>query len=98
MLANLENFKDIENKKNYTFLHGNINDEVFIDSIFQKYDFDNVINLAAETHVDRSINNPILFARTNILGTINLLNSLKTMGQKWNLFSIILVQMRYTEV
>ena len=75
--GNLENLIDIENEKNYTFLHGNINDEIFIESIFQKYCFDNIIHLAAESHVDRSISEPLAFARTNILGTLNLLNSFK---------------------
>lgn len=85
-VANLQNIKDLENKKNYKFIHGDITDEVFIDSIFDKYDFDSVINLAAETHVDISINNPILFAKTNILGTINLLNSFTKKCKKNNLF------------
>ena len=75
--GNLENLIDIEDKKNYTFLKGNINDDVFIESIFQKYSFDNVIHLAAESHVDRSISDPLAFARTNILGTMNLLNNFK---------------------
>ena len=87
-VANLQNIKDLENKKNYKFIHGDITDEVFIDSIFDKYDFDSVINLAAETHVDISINNPILFAKTNILGTINLLNSFTKKCKKTTFFII----------
>ena len=75
--GNLENLVDIENEKNYTFLYGSINDEIFLDSIFKKYCFDNIIHLAAESHVDRSISDPLAFARTNILGTLNLLNSFK---------------------
>ena len=75
--GNLENLKDIEKNKNYTFIYGNINDEIFLDSIFKKYCFDNIIHLAAESHVDRSISDPLAFARTNILGTLNLLNSFK---------------------
>ena len=67
--GNLENLVDIENEKNYTFLLGNINDDIFIESIFKKYRFDNIIHLAAESHVDRSISDPLAFARTNILGT-----------------------------
>ena len=83
--GNLENLVDIENKKNYTFLHGNINDEIFIETIFQKYCFDNIIHLAAESHVDRSISDPLAFARTNILGTLNLLNNFKKQWvNKWN--------------
>ena len=83
--GNLENLVDIENEKNYTFLHGNINDEIFIESIFKKYCFDNIIHLAAESHVDRSISDPLAFARTNILGTLNLLNSFKKQWiNNWN--------------
>ena len=76
--GNLENLSDIESKKNYTFLKGDINDEGFINQVFHKYKFDAVIHLAAESHVDRSIEEPLLFARTNILGTITLLNAFKT--------------------
>ena len=75
--GNPENLKDVEDKDNYTFLHGDISDEVYINSIFKKYKFDSVINLAAESHVDRSITNSLAFARTNILGTIVLLNAFK---------------------
>ena len=75
--GNLENLKDIESKSNYTFLYGNICDEVFISSIFKKYEFDSVIHLAAESHVDRSITDPLAFAKTNILGTMILLNAFK---------------------
>ncbi len=83
--GNLENLKDIENKENYTFIKGNINDESFIENLFQAYKFYAVIHLAAESHVDRSISNPLVFAKTNILGTINLLNSFKNLwNNKWN--------------
>ena len=75
--GSLENLKSIENKSNYTFLKGDITNEVFINSIFKEYKFDSVIHLAAESHVDRSINDPLLFAKTNILGTMILLNSFK---------------------
>ena len=75
--ANLNNLKEIQSKNNYTFLHGDITNEKYINSIFKKYKFDNIIHLAAESHVDRSILNPLSFAKTNILGTINLLNSFK---------------------
>lgn len=75
--GNLENLKDIENKKNYTFLRGNITSESYIKSIFSQYRFDSVIHLAAESHVDRSISDPLSFAKTNILGTMILLNSFK---------------------
>ena len=79
--GNLENLKDIETKDNYTFLHGDITDEAYISSIFTKYQFDDVIHLAAESHVDRSITDPLAFAKTNVLGTIILLNSFKEL---WN--------------
>ena len=79
--GNLENLKDIENVQNYTFLHGNINDEHFVEKIFKKYKFEGIIHLAAESHVDRSISNPIGFAKTNILGTIVLLNAFKMLWQ-----------------
>jgi dTDP-glucose 4,6-dehydratase len=82
--GNLENLSDIENSANYTFIKGNITNEVFIDSIFNKYKFDSVIHLAAESHVDRSITDPLAFAKTNILGTMILLNALKNLWQdKW---------------
>ncbi|MBV7440792.1 dTDP-glucose 4,6-dehydratase [Weeksellaceae bacterium TAE3-ERU29] len=75
--GNLENLKDIERKENYQFIKGNIIDSEFITSIFEKYKFDGVIHLAAESHVDRSITDPLAFAKTNILGTMNLLNAAK---------------------
>jgi len=73
--GNLENLKDIEAKENYTFLQGDITDEKYINSIFNTYKFDAIIHLAAESHVDRSISDPLMFAKTNIIGTINLLNA-----------------------
>jgi len=79
--GNLENLKDIENKPNYNFLKGDITDESFVDKIFQKHQFQGVIHLAAESHVDRSISDPIGFAKTNILGTMVLLNAFKTLWQ-----------------
>ena len=82
--GNLENLSDIENMANYTFIKGNITNEIFIDSIFNKYKFDSVIHLAAESHVDRSITDPLAFAKTNILGTMILLNAFKNLWQdKW---------------
>ena len=79
--GNLENLHDIESKENYTFLHGDITDEHYINSIFKKYQFEYVIHLAAESHVDRSITDPLAFAKTNILGTMILLNAFKTLWQ-----------------
>jgi len=75
--GNLENLKDIEDCKNYSFIKGDINDNVFIDELFKKHEFDKVIHLAAESHVDRSITDPLAFVKTNIIGTFNLLNAAK---------------------
>ena len=79
--GNLENLHDIDSKENYTFLHGDITDEHYINSIFKKHQFEYVIHLAAESHVDRSIMDPLGFAKTNILGTMILLNAFKTLWQ-----------------
>lgn len=73
--GNLENIKDIENQPNYKFLKGDIVDENFVNSIFEMYHFDGVLHLAAESHVDRSIEDPLSFVRTNVIGTMNLLNA-----------------------
>lgn len=73
--GNLENLKDIENSSNYKFLKGDIVDETFVLQIFKEHCFDGVIHLAAESHVDRSIKDPLAFVRTNIIGTVNLLNA-----------------------
>jgi dTDP-glucose 4,6-dehydratase len=75
--GNLANLKDIENYKNYEFVKGDITNNKFIYKLFEKYLFDGVIHLAAESHVDRSITNPLEFINTNILGTVNLLNAAK---------------------
>ena len=76
--GNLENLKDIENKQNYLFVKEDITNEKAINDIFQKYQPDGVIHLAAESHVDRSITEPLAFVKTNVLGTANLLNAAKT--------------------
>lgn len=73
--GNLENLKDIDKKPNYTFLLGDIVDGDFIMDLFKKHQFDGVIHLAAESHVDRSIENPMEFVMTNVIGTVNLLNA-----------------------
>jgi dTDP-glucose 4,6-dehydratase len=73
--GNLANLKDIENEPNYRFVKGDIVDDAFIDSLFSKELFDAVIHLAAESHVDRSISNPLEFVKTNVYGTVNLLNA-----------------------
>lgn len=73
--GNLENLLDIENATNYKFIKGDITNEGFISDLFQKYQFDGVIHLAAESHVDRSIEDPMAFVKTNVIGTVNLLNA-----------------------
>ena len=75
--GNLNNLKDVEHEKNYRFIKGDITDATFINSLFEKEKFDAVIHLAAESHVDRSITNPLDFIMTNIVGTVNLLNAAK---------------------
>ncbi|MGD0710544.1 MAG: dTDP-glucose 4,6-dehydratase [Bacteroidales bacterium] len=76
--GNLLNLSDIENAKNYEFIKGDIVDGNFINELFLKYQFDGVIHLAAESHVDRSIVSPMDFIMTNIVGTVNLLNAAKS--------------------
>jgi len=73
--GNLENLTDVEKKDNYTFVKGDITDDQFLDDLFDKYNFNGVIHLAAESHVDRSIADPMSFIKTNIIGTVNLLNA-----------------------
>lgn len=75
--GNLENLVEIENKPNYKFIKGDIVDADFINKLFTDYNFDGVIHLAAESHVDRSIKDPMAFINTNVLGTVNLLNAAK---------------------
>ncbi|RZK10235.1 MAG: dTDP-glucose 4,6-dehydratase [Flavobacterium sp.] len=83
--GNLENLSDIENYPNYTFLKGDITDENYIDGIFSEHKFEKVIHLAAESHVDRSIENPLAFVKTNVIGTLNLLNAFKALWKdNWN--------------
>ncbi|MGJ8591451.1 MAG: dTDP-glucose 4,6-dehydratase [Aquaticitalea sp.] len=77
--GNLENLKDIEENSNYTFVKGDITDEDFINSLFEEHKFENVIHLAAESHVDRSIKDPLAFVRTNVIGTMILLNAFKNL-------------------
>jgi len=75
--GNLENLRDIEDNDNYVFEKGDITNQEFINSLFHKYEFDGVIHLAAESHVDRSITHPLDFLKTNILGTVILMNAAK---------------------
>ena len=73
--GNLENLRDIENAPNYTFIKGDIVDAEFIDNLISENDFHGIIHLAAESHVDRSITDPMSFVMTNVVGTVNLLNA-----------------------
>ena len=73
--GNLNNIDDLSSFSNYKFIYGDITNETFINEIFNKYKFDSVIHLAAESHVDRSIKDPMSFVRTNIFGTVTLLNA-----------------------
>jgi dTDP-glucose 4,6-dehydratase len=75
--GNLENLKDIEDKENYTFVKCNICDVKKVSQIFEEYNIDSVIHLAAESHVDRSIEDPFSFAQTNVMGTLSLLQAAK---------------------
>lgn len=75
--GNLANLSDIEDKPNYTFVKGDIVDANFINKLFAEHNFNAVIHLAAESHVDRSISNPLEFVYTNVIGTVNLLNAAK---------------------
>jgi len=80
--GNYENLKSIENRKNFKFVKGDIRDIELVDKLFQNENFDIVINFAAESHVDNSIKNPNLFADTNVIGTMVLLNAAKKYGVK----------------
>lgn len=79
--GNLANLHDIEQQENYIFCKADITDKSLIDSLFDQYQPDGVIHLAAESHVDRSITDPLSFVKTNVLGTVNLLEAAKRI---WN--------------
>ncbi len=78
--GNIESLSDVDNLPNYQFIKGDIRDAELVSSLFDKHNIDSVIHFAAESHVDRSITNPIDFVETNVLGTCTLLNVAKT---KW---------------
>lgn len=80
--GNLETLKPVENKPNYKFVKGDIADRKFVFDLFEKEKFDAVVNFAAESHVDRSIENPEIFVITNVLGTTTLLDASKEFGVK----------------
>ena len=76
--GNLENLRDVEHLPNYVFEKGDIRDAALLQQLFEKHQFDGVIHLAAESHVDRSITNPLAFVETNVLGTVTLLNTARS--------------------
>ena len=80
--GNMENLTDFEGASNYSFIKGDVCDEEFINKLFKKHQFDSIIHLAAESHVDRSIVDPLAFAKTNILGTMVLLNAFKNLWKE----------------
>ena len=80
--GNLANLKDIEDKPNYSFVKGDITDMDLVKSLFEKHDFDGVLHCAAESHVDRSITDPLSFVRTNVIGTVTLLQCAKEHWKK----------------
>lgn len=80
--GNLENLRDVEKKPNYKFIKGDITDAAFIEELFQTQQPDAVIHLAAESHVDRSISSPLEFVKTNVVGTVNLLNAARECWKK----------------
>ncbi|MDO5510459.1 MAG: dTDP-glucose 4,6-dehydratase [Weeksellaceae bacterium] len=83
--GNLENLKDIEAYPNYHFIKADITDEATINKLFEEHQFTDVLHLAAESHVDRSITDPLAFAKTNILGTMILLNAFKNLwSERWD--------------
>lgn len=82
--GNLENLKDIESAPNYRFVKGDIADKSFIDQLFSEERFDSVIHLAAESHVDRSILDPLAFVNTNVIGTVILLQAFRQYGNTEN--------------
>lgn len=83
--GNMENLVDIESKPNYTFFKGDIRDMTMVNMAFDSFNVTDIIHLAAESHVDRSIKNPSVFAETNVMGTLNLLNAAR---ERWCVFPI----------
>ena len=80
--GNLDNLRDIEQDSRYVFVQGDICDRTLVDSLFAQYGFDYVINFAAESHVDRSIEDPGIFLQTNIIGTATLMDASRKYGVK----------------
>ena len=93
--GNLARLDDVKNAPNYRFVKGNINDSSVVENVFESHSIDAVIHLAAESHVDRSIEGPMPFANTNIIGTMTLLNACRTYWKKSPTIDFIIsVQMR----
>ena len=82
--GNLNDIKDVSVASNYSFVQGDIADSVLVQSLFQQYQFDGIIHLAAESHVDNSIKNPLGFAQTNVMGTIHVLEGLRKLNKPCN--------------
>jgi dTDP-glucose 4,6-dehydratase len=80
--GNLRNLEDVAEKKHYHFVKGDIQDSALLDDLFNTYQFDGVIHLAAESHVDRSIKDPLAFVHTNVVGTLSLLNTARKYWQE----------------
>lgn len=96
--GNLENLKDIDGAENYHFIKEDICNASAIDQLFEKYQFDLVIHLAAESHVDRSIEDPLAFINTNVLGTVNLLNAARTLWAPRNYEGVLFYHISTDEV
>lgn len=93
--GNLENLKSIENNPSYNFIQGDVCNKELVESLFKNNDIDYVVNFAAESHVDRSILEPEVFAKTNILGTVTLLNAAK---KAWEMEEGFKVKKKYLQV
>jgi len=78
----LANNEDVADKPNYHFIKADITDAAHIDALFAEHQFDGVLHLAAESHVDRSISDPLAFVKTNVIGTVNLLQAAKNTGRE----------------
>jgi len=96
--ANPEYLKDIENDPNYVFIQADVCDHAKMEEIFRKYQIDAVIHLAAESHVDRSITDPFAFARSNVMGTLTLLQTAKTCWKKEDYHKHLFYQISTDEV
>jgi dTDP-glucose 4,6-dehydratase len=97
--GNLENISEVENHPRYTFVQGDICDRNFIEELFQKYQFHDVIHFAAESHVDNSISGPEAFIKTNVLGTFNLLDTARKLWMSSpNQYNLNFVNARFHHV